>query len=57
MLRNITPATLSTNLVVIPTKPATINQKIAPGPPSEITMATPPILPIPTVPETAVAKA
>ena len=41
----------------IPSKPATIIQKVAPGPPIEIATATPPIFPIPTVPETAVANA
>ena len=35
----------------------TINQKAAPGPPTTIATATPPILPIPTVPDTAVATA
>ena len=41
----------------MPRKPATINQKVAPGPPIEIAIATPPMLPIPTVPDTAVDKA
>ena len=52
-----TPATHSANLVDIPKKPAMINQNVAPGPPTEITIATPAILPMPTVPETAVDKA
>ena len=43
--------------MVLPRKPATTNQKVAPGPPIEITIATPAIFPIPTVPETAVDKA
>ena len=54
---NITPATHSANFVDIPKKPASINQNVAPGPPIEITIATPAILPIPTVPDTAVYKA
>ena len=53
----ITPATHSANLVDMPKKPAMINQNVAPGPPIEITIATPAILPIPTVPDTAVDKA
>ena len=52
-----TPATHSANFVDMPRKPATINQNVAPGPPMEITIATPAILPIPTVPETAVDNA
>ena len=34
-----------------------ISQNVAPGPPTVTATATPPILPIPTVPETAVARA
>ena len=34
-----------------------IIQKVAPGPPNAIAKATPAMLPLPTVPETAVAKA
>ena len=52
-----TPATHSANFVDIPKKPAIINQNVAPGPPIEITIATPAIFPIPTVPDTAVDNA
>ena len=53
----ITPNEHSTNFVVIESKPAIINQKVTPGPPIEIAIATPPIFPIPTVPDTAVLNA
>ena len=47
----------STNFVVIP-KIAVIHiQKIAAGPPIHIARATPPIFPVPTVPDKAVDKA
>ena len=52
-----TPAIHSANFVDIPKKPAIINQNVAPGPPIEITIATPAIFPIPTVPDTAVVNA
>ena len=45
------------NLVDIPNKPHNIIQKVAPGPPTAIAKATPAIFPLPTVPETAVARA
>ena len=45
------------NLVVIPIIPLIHIQNIAPGPPIEIATATPAILPIPTVAESAVVKA
>ena len=41
----------------MPNKPQIIIQKVAPGPPNDIANATPAILPLPTVPETAVANA
>ena len=41
----------------MPRKPATSSQKAAPGPPVETATATPPMLPMPTVPDTAVARA
>ena len=37
--------------------PARVIQKTAPGPPIVIAIATPPILPMPTVPETAADSA
>ncbi len=37
--------------------PATTSHSAAPGPPTTMATATPPILPIPTVPEIAVATA
>ena len=45
------------NLVDIPIIPLIHIQNIAPGPPIEIATATPAILPIPTVAESAVVKA
>ena len=57
ILRYFTPSVHSTSLVDIPKNPARNNQKAAPGPPSPIATATPPILPIPTVPEIAVDTA
>ena len=41
----------------MPSSPATISQKVAPGPPVEMATATPAMLPMPTVPETAVESA
>ena len=41
----------------MPIRPATIIQKVAPGPPIETATATPAMLPSPTVPESAVASA
>ena len=55
--RYLTPRTHSTNLVDMPRKPARMNQKVAPGPPTVTATATPPMFPMPTVPETAVASA
>ena len=45
------------NFVDIPIIPLTHIQNIAPGPPIEIATATPAILPIPTVAESAVVRA
>ena len=41
----------------MPINPQTIIQNVAPGPPKAIAKATPAIFPLPTVPETAVARA
>ncbi len=38
--RYFTPSVHSTNFDAIPRKPATINQKVAPGPPIEMATAT-----------------
>ncbi len=47
----------SVNLVDIPRSPATIIQNVAPGPPMLTAMATPAMLPNPTVAERAVVRA
>ena len=47
----------STNLIAIPKIAPKKIQKAAPGPPIEIEIATPAILPIPIVPDRAVASA
>ena len=53
----LTARVASTNLIDIPKiAPAKI-QKAAPGPPIEIEIATPAILPMPIVPDNAVARA
>ncbi len=52
-----TPNVHSTNLEDIPIKPAKIIQKVAPGPPKDIAIATPAILPKPTVPDNAAVRA
>lgn len=57
MSRYLTPSVHSTNFDDMPKRPAMIIQKVAPGPPIEIATATIEMLPRPTVPETAVAKA
>jgi len=41
----------------MPRKPATIIQNVAPGPPMEIAIATPAMLPRPTVADSAVVSA
>ena len=55
--RYFTPSVHSTNFDAIPRKPATINQKVAPGPPIEMATATCVMFPTPTVPDTAVVSA
>ena len=55
--RNSTPSVHSANFVDIPSRPAAISQKVAPGPPVEMATATPAMLPMPTVPDTAVVRA
>ena len=57
ILRYLTPNVHSTSFVDIPKNPAKNNQKAAPGPPIPIATATPPMLPMPTVPEIAVDTA
>jgi hypothetical protein len=47
----------STNFEDMPSSPARIIQNVAPGPPSETATATPAMLPSPTVPDSAVARA
>ena len=56
-LRYFTPSVHSANLSDMPIRPATIIQKVAPGPPIETATATPAMLPSPTVPDSAVASA
>jgi hypothetical protein len=56
-LRYLTPRVHSANLSDMPISPAMIIQKVAPGPPIETAIATPAMLPSPTVPESAVASA
>ena len=51
--RYFTPSVHSTNLVHMPSRPATIIQNVAPGPPMTTAAPTPAMLPRPTVPETA----
>ena len=48
--RYFTASVHSANLVLIPSRPAMMSQRVAPGPPSEIATATPAMFPIPTVP-------
>ncbi len=57
MCRHFTPSVHSANLLVIPHSPSTIIRKAAPGPPLLTAMATPAMLPNPTVPDTAEASA
>ncbi len=47
----------SANFVLMPRKPATIIQNVAPGPPTLMAMATPAMLPSPTVADRAVLSA
>jgi hypothetical protein len=46
----------SVNLSAMPTNPTTHIQNTAPGPPSATAIATPPMLPRPTVPDSAADK-
>lgn len=55
--RYFTPSVHSTNLVHMPSRPASTIQNVAPGPPMVTATATPAMLPRPTVPETAEARA
>ena len=52
-----TARTASLYLVAIPKKPVIHIQNNAPGPPTDIAPATPAILPVPTVPASAVISA
>ena len=47
----------STNFVVMPTKAVAHIQNSAAGPPRKMANATPPIFPVPTVPDNAVERA
>ena len=53
----LTASVASTNLIDIPNRAPAKIQNAAPGPPIEIEIATPAILPIPIVPDSAVANA
>ena len=55
--RHVTPSTASVNLIVVATKPYAQIQNSAPGPPETMAVATPAILPVPMVPESAVMNA
>ncbi len=55
--RYLTARIASEYFVAIPTIPVTHIQKTAPGPPSVIAVATPTMLPIPTVAAKAVIRA
>lgn len=55
--RKCTPSTASEYLVAIPTVATIHIQKIAPGPPMRMAVATPPMLPLPTVAASAVESA
>ena len=55
--RYMTAKVHSASLVDMPRKPATMSHRVAPGPPKEMATATPAMLPIPTVPDTAVVSA
>ena len=57
VVRNLTAKQPSAYFVAIPTKAAIHIQKTAPGPPAWIAVATPTILPVPTVAAKAVHKA
>jgi hypothetical protein len=51
------PSVHSVNFAVMPSRPAQIIQNVAPGPPVDTAMATPAMLPRPTVAESAVVSA
>jgi hypothetical protein len=55
--RYLTPRVHSANLLAMPSSPARIIQKVAPGPPRAIAAPTPAMLPSPTVPESAEVSA
>ncbi len=55
--RKRTASTASAYLVAIPKRPVTHIQNIAPGPPAAMAVATPAILPVPTVAASAVIRA
>ena len=55
--RYFVPKVHSTNLELMPNRPATIIQKVAPGPPNDTATATPAMLPTPTVPDNAAVSA
>ena len=57
MVRYFTPNVHSVNFDAMPSKPTTIIQKVAPGPPMASAAPTPAILSRPSVPDSAVAKA
>ncbi len=57
MRRNCNARVHSVNLVAMPKKAVTHIQNRAPGPPSEMAVATPAMLPVPTVADNAVARA
>ena len=55
--RKCTPSTASAYFVAMPNAAQTHIQKIAPGPPMRMAVATPPMLPLPTVEASAVDSA
>ena len=57
MVRNLTASRPSEYLVAIPNRAASHIQNIAPGPPATMAVATPTMLPVPMVAESAVHKA
>ncbi len=57
MVRNRTPRYASEYFEAIPSSPVTHIQKRAPGPPMPIAVATPTMLPVPTVAASAVVSA
>ena len=57
LIRYLCEIVTSTNLVVMPTNAVAHIQKSAAGPPRKMANATPPMLPVPTVPDSAVESA